>query len=67
MNFPKKNTEFLACVKVARMMCLVVNPMGEFCWNCFFYEYGWCDDAEEEVDEDGWCENWEETEDDNIG
>lgn len=41
--------------------------MDEYCWNCYWFNYGWCNHFEEEVDEEGYCEEWEEAEDDDIG
>jgi len=65
--FPKRNMESLECARVAKTMYLVVNPMDDCCLNCFWFDHGWCDNFEEEVDDEGWCEEWEEAEDDNIG
>lgn len=37
--------------------------MDECCWNCYWYNNGWCESFEELVDEDGYCEEWEEEND----
>lgn len=32
----------------------------ECCANCIWFQHGWCDNFEEEVDENGYCEEFEE-------
>lgn len=59
--FLKRNSESLGCAKVVRMMYSEMIPMDELCWNCYWFNHGWCENFQEFVEEDGYCEEWEET------
>lgn len=61
MNSQAKNLLFRACVRVAKMMFLVILMDNELqtCANCISFDHNWCEEYEETTEPEDWCEDWD--------